>query len=83
MIAAFYLGYNGVDTSALAARAGVHFSLLTKTYHLLGWMVEFTGSLFSQIPAYWLYGGVALVAALYATFFGLGAAAYRALYRSN
>ena len=83
VIAAFYLGFNGVDTSALVARAGVQFSFFTKTYHLLAWIVEFTSGLFSQIPAYWFYGGLALVASLYATFFGLGAAAYRALYRNN
>ena len=32
-----------------------------------------------NIPPLWLYAGVALVAALYATLFGLGAAAYKAL----
>ncbi len=31
------------------------------------------------IPAGWLYGGLAVVASLYLTLFGLGAAAYRAL----
>lgn len=33
-----------------------------------------------NIPALWLYGVLAVAAALYATFFGLGAAAYRSLY---
>lgn len=31
-------------------------------------------------PAEWLYGGAAVVAALYAVIFGLGAVGYRALY---
>jgi len=32
-----------------------------------------------SIPPLWLYGGLTLVAGLYATLFGLGAVAYRAL----
>lgn len=32
-----------------------------------------------NIPPFWLYGGLAVAAALYLTLFGLGAAAYRAL----
>ena len=47
------------------------------------WVVEFTGRLFSNIPSLWLYGGLAVIAALYATFFGLGAFAYRTIYRTN
>jgi hypothetical protein len=35
------------------------------------------------IPTLWLYGGLASVAALYLILFGLGAAAYRALYASR
>jgi glutamine synthetase adenylyltransferase len=37
-------------------------------------------SLAENIPMYWLYGALAAVAALYATFFGVTAAAYRTLY---
>ncbi len=33
-----------------------------------------------NIPPLWLYGGLAFVATLYATLFGLGAAAYKLLY---
>ena len=33
-----------------------------------------------NIPALWLYGGLAFFALMYATLFGLGAAAYRALH---
>jgi len=47
------------------------------------WMVEFAGRMISSIPHLWLYGGLAVIAALYATFFGLGAFAYRAIYRTN
>jgi hypothetical protein len=83
VLAAFYFMSIGVDTSALVASAGARLSVLTKLYHAAGWVAEFTLNVFGSIPPLWLYGGLALVAALYATFFGLGAAAYRALYRSN
>jgi hypothetical protein len=36
-----------------------------------------------NIPAIWLYGGLGCLAALYATVFGIGAAAYRTLYASR
>jgi hypothetical protein len=35
---------------------------------------------FRNIPPLWLYGGGAIVATLYVALFGLGAAAYKALY---
>ena len=37
--------------------------------------VDFTSQMVGSIPSLWLYGGLAVVAALYATFFGLGAVA--------
>jgi hypothetical protein len=86
IVAGFYLLASGVDTTtvaAQAAKAGQQLGVLTKAYHVVAWIAEFSAGLFNNIPALWLYGGLALVAALYATFFGLGAAAYRMLYRSN
>lgn len=47
------------------------------------WAVDFTSQMLGSVPSLWLYGGFAVIAALYATFFGLGAVAYRTLYRSN
>jgi hypothetical protein len=38
------------------------------------------GAILRNIPLQWLYVGAAAIAALYAALFGLGAAAYRALY---
>jgi hypothetical protein len=38
------------------------------------------GAILRSIPLLWLYVGAAAIAALYATLFGLGAAAYRTLY---
>ena len=80
---AFYLMSNGVDTGALVESASAKLGLFTKLYHAAVWTVDFAANAFGSIPSLWLYGGVALVAALYATFFGLGAAAYRTLYRHN
>ena len=82
-IGAFYLMFTGAETSALVAQIGARLSLFTKIYHTAGWIAEFIVNVFSSIPPLWLYGGLALIAALYATFFGLGAAAYRTLYRHN
>ncbi len=43
-------------------------------------VIDFVGVVFRAIPPLWLYGGLAAVALLYGTLFGLGAAAYRVLY---
>ena len=83
VVAAFYLTFNGTETSALAAEVGERLSIFAKFYHAGVWAVEFSTNMVSGISPLWLYGGVAVVAALYATFFGLGAAAYRVLYRRS
>ena len=83
IVAGFYLGYNGVNTAAMTAQAGARFSFLTKLYHAGAWVVDIGAHILGGIPSLWLYGGLITVAALYATFFGLGAAAYRTLYRNN
>ena len=41
---------------------------------------ELAAALARAVPADWVYGGLALSAALYAALFGLGVAAYRTLY---
>jgi hypothetical protein len=43
-------------------------------------MAEIGSAVFRALPPLWLYGGIAVLASLYATLFGLGAAAYRTLY---
>ena len=43
-------------------------------------VADFCAVVFRAIPPLWLYGGLAVLASLYATLFGLGAAAYRVLY---
>ena len=79
----FYLMFYGVDTSAVAAVAGQRLSFFANCYHSVAWIAELGFNQISRIPALWLYGGATLIAALYATFFGLSAAAYRTLYRHN
>ena len=43
-------------------------------------ITSFFDIMLRNIPPLWLYGGLALFAAMYATLFGLGAAAYKALH---
>jgi hypothetical protein len=82
-IAAFYLMSEGADTGALTAAASERFAGAVALFHVFRWMVGYISETIASIPPLWLYGGLAFVAALYATFFGLGAAAYRTLYRNN
>lgn len=82
-MAAFYLITQGADTSAMTAAAGERFAGVAALFHVLRWMAAYASASIASIPPLWLYGGLAFVAALYATFFGLGAAAYRTLYRNN
>jgi hypothetical protein len=82
-IAAFYLITQGADTSAMTDAAGERFAGVAALFHVLRWIATYTSDTIASIPPLWLYGGLAFVAALYATFFGLGAAAYRTLYRNN
>jgi len=44
---------------------------------------DFGSATLNSIPALWLYGGAAIVLALYMALFGLGAAAYRTLYAAR
>ncbi len=83
VVAAFYLIVNGAEAGALMAQTSERLSFVAKIYHTAGWIIGFAANVFSSIPPLWLYGGVALIAALYATFFGLGAAAYRTLSRHS
>jgi hypothetical protein len=82
-MAAFYLITQGADTGVMTAAAGERFAGVAALFHVLRWMAGYVSASIASIPPLWLYGGLAFVAALYATFFGLGAAAYRTLYRNN
>jgi hypothetical protein len=82
-IAAFYLLSQGVDVRNLAGEFASRFEVLATIYNVGSWLFGFVAATLNSIPSLWLYGGLAFVAVMYATFFGLGAAAYRTLYRSN
>ncbi|MBI2813672.1 MAG: hypothetical protein HYX71_05265 [Opitutae bacterium] len=82
-IAAFYLISQGAGTGALSAAAGERFAGAAALFHVVRWMAGYASQSFASIPALWLYGGLAFVATMYAAFFGLGATAYRTLYRNN
>jgi hypothetical protein len=83
VVAAFYSGFNEVNTSGVMAQASEKLSVFTKIYHVAAWMADLGAQLVASIPSPWLYGGGAVIAVFYATFFGLGAAAYRVLNRNN
>lgn len=82
-IAAFYMMSQQAETSALTAAAGERLATAAALFHVFRWMTTYLSETISSIPPLWLYGGLAIVAGMYATFFGLGAAAYRALYRTK
>ncbi|MDP1580623.1 MAG: hypothetical protein Q8M02_10110 [Candidatus Didemnitutus sp.] len=73
----------GADTSAALAAVGDKLSVVVKLYHAAAWVADYVSFLIGSIPPLWLYGGLAFAAIMYAALFGLGAAAYRTLYRSN
>ncbi|MEO6004182.1 MAG: hypothetical protein ABIZ04_17365 [Opitutus sp.] len=64
VVAAFVGQFTWVDAIVGAVRA----------------MGDSVGIVVRNIPAFWLYGIIAAVAAVYATLFSVGATAYRALY---
>jgi len=83
VIGGFYVGFTGASTSSIVVAAGQKLGLLAKAYHVALWIVDLCTQMVGRIPSLWLYGGLTAIALCYATFFGLGAAAYRTLYRNN
>jgi hypothetical protein len=83
VLMAAYTLFAGVDTSAVAAEAAAPLAAFQRIVDIGGWLAGLAKSVVAGIPALWLYGGLAFVAAMYASVFGLGAVAYRALYRTN
>ena len=82
-IGAFYLFMQGAQVAQVWADIGSRFAVLSLLYGAGTWTINFLSQIFSSIPPLWLYGSLALIGTLYALFFGLGAAAYRVLYRNN
>jgi len=82
-IAAFYLFMHGAQPDLIWQEFSSRFDGVFRLYGAAVWTVNFVGGLFSGIPQLWLYGGLAAIFGLYGTFLGLGATAYRYLYRNN
>ncbi len=83
VIASFYLVMKGVDMNSLGANAGSRFAVFGRVYDASVWVVDFVSRSLGNIPRVLLYGTAVVLAALYAAFFSIGAAAYRTLYRRN
>ncbi|MFZ5495326.1 MAG: hypothetical protein ACOZE5_08315 [Verrucomicrobiota bacterium] len=82
-VAAFYLLSQGAAAEAVAQEVATGFGWVTRIAGAVAWTGHFIRQLAGGIPPQWLYGGLAFIAAMYATFVGLGTAAYRYLYRNN
>lgn len=82
-VAAFYQLSQGAAVESVAQQIGTGFGWVHRLLAAGVWTARFIQQLIASMPPLWLYGGLAFIAAMYATFVGLGAAAYRYLYRSN
>lgn len=82
-VAAFYLLSQGAAADAVVQEVATGFGWITRIIGAISWTGNFIKQLVGGIPPLWLYGGLAFIAAMYATFVGLGTVAYRYLYRNN
>lgn len=82
-VTAFYLLSTGVDTASLSGELADRFSGVLRLGSIVTGASDFLSLVIRNTPPLWLYGGAAFLAVMYVSFFGLGAAAYRTLYRSN
>lgn len=78
-----YLFSQGATANAVSQEVANGVGWINRLVAAGGWTVHFVSQLIGDIPPLWLYGGLAFIAAMYATFVGLGTAAYRYLYRNN
>lgn len=82
-VTAFYRLSQGAAAEAVLHDVGTGFGWVTRLVAVGSWSVNFFQQLVASIPPLWLYGGLAIIGSLYAVFVGVGAAAYRYLYRRN
>lgn len=82
-ITAFYLFMQGSQPGQAWQELSSRLEVFTRIYGAAVWTVNFVSQMVGSIPPLWLYGGAATIFTLYAMFFGLGATAYRVLYRNN
>ncbi len=82
-VAAFYLFSQGAAAETVVQEVTTGFGWISRITGVVSWTYHFVRQLVADIPTLWLYGGLAFIAAMYATFVGLGTAAYRYLYRNS
>jgi hypothetical protein len=82
-VATFYLLSQGAAAETVMQEVATGFGWISRITGVVSWTYHFGRQLVADLPPLWLYGGLAFIAAMYATFVGLGAAAYRYLYRNN
>ncbi|HVZ66168.1 MAG TPA: hypothetical protein VG936_16490 [Lacunisphaera sp.] len=82
-VVAFYQMSQGAALASVDQRIGAGFDWIGRLVAAGKWTVNLVQQQIANIPALWLYGGLAFIGAMYATFIGLGTAAYRYLYRNN
>ena len=70
----------GFEVAQLRVALASQLGWIESARALAGAVASFCEIVLRNIPALWLYGTLTVAGALYATFFGLGAAAYRSLY---
>ncbi len=82
-VAAFWMFCQGATAAHVTQEIATGFGWFSRITATVGWIANFIRQVVGGIPSLWLYGGLAFLAAMYATFVGLGTAAYRYLYRNN
>ncbi len=87
----FIIGSAGLITLVLKASAliidpinpGARGAALFADVAWIPSLVMTIGEVFRDLPSLWVYGGAAILGALYLTLFGVSAAAYRTLYAAR
>jgi hypothetical protein len=82
-IAAFFQWSQGAAAGTIADNIATGFGWVTRLVAIVSWSFHFVHQLIAAIPPLWLYGTLAFIGSLYAVFVGVGAAAYRYLYRRH
>ena len=73
----------GFDRAELTNAFSTQFAWAQSVTAVFAGVGSFFGTVYRAIPPLWLYGGLAIIASLYAALFGLGATAYRLLYANR
>jgi hypothetical protein len=73
----------GLDGAKFTESFSTQFTWLRVVANLGNSIADVGATLVRSVPSLWLYGGLAAVAALYFTLFGLGTVAYRTLYTNR